>query len=291
MVVRVKLKGLKIARNGAGRYYVYVRGTKRVLISNFAGTREELIKRLGEIDVMTVYNATRKQELGRVYADGTLGALVTWFKTECPRYDKLADATRSDYDKAFTWLEPGFDCPLDLITTPELYDLRDRCAKEKWGRFADKMISALSSMFTQAVKRKKMPLNPCFGMDKIHKADPNANREWFGPEWDIVRANAPMEVLIPCMVARYVGLAGQTIVGLNEKQIVDDPNGPTSKAVDYTRRKNNKATFLPVMVELQAFLAARKVRSADGLIAIRDDGTAWPSEKEMQTRVSHWLRD
>lgn len=28
MVVRVKLKGLKIARNEAGRYYVYVRGTK-----------------------------------------------------------------------------------------------------------------------------------------------------------------------------------------------------------------------------------------------------------------------
>ena len=42
---------------------------------------------------------------------------------------------------------------------------------------------------------------------------------------------------------------------------------------------------------LQASLAARKVRSADGLIAIRDDGTAWPSKKEMRTRVSHWLRD
>ena len=31
------------------------------LVSNFDGSREELIKRLGEIDVMTVYNATRKQ--------------------------------------------------------------------------------------------------------------------------------------------------------------------------------------------------------------------------------------
>jgi hypothetical protein len=73
-------------------------------------------------------------------------------------------------------VESGFDCPLDLITTPELYDLRDRCTKEKWPRFADKMISALSSMFTQAVKRRKIPTNPCFGMDKAHKADPNSNR-------------------------------------------------------------------------------------------------------------------
>jgi len=45
------------------------------------------------------------------------------------------------------------------------------------------------------------------------------------------------------------------------------------------------------MTELQTFLASRKVRSADGLIAIRDDGSPWESEKDMQTRVSHWLRD
>ena len=29
----------------------------------------------------------------------------------------------------------------------------------------------------------------------------------------------------------------------------------------------------------------------DGPIAVRDDATVWPSEKEMQTRVSHWPRD
>jgi hypothetical protein len=34
-----------------------------------------------------------------------------------------------------------------------------------------------------------------------------------------------------------------------------------------------------------------KVESANGTIAIRDNGAPWASEKEMQTRVSHWLRD
>ena len=289
MVVRVKLEGLKIARNPAGKYYVYIRGTKIALVKAFAGDKAALIKRLGEPDVIAVYNANQKRDLNRVYAEGTLGSLVAWFKAECPRYDNLAEATRADYDKAFDWLATGFDCPLDLITTPELYDLRDCCAKEKWPRFADKMIAALSSMFTQAVKRKRMASNPCFGMDKIHTADPNSNREWFAHEWKFVRENAPMEVLIPCMIARYAGLAGQTIVGLNEKQFLD--HSLTGKAVQYTRRKNNKATLLPVMAELQGFLASRKVRSADGLIAIRDDGLAWASEKDMQTRVSHWLWD
>jgi hypothetical protein len=109
MVVRVKLRGLKITRNSAGRYYVYVRGTNRALVSNFAGSRKELVERLGEIDVMTVYNATRRQELNRVYPEGTLGALVAWFKADCPEYDGLAEATRNDYEKAFAWLESGFD--------------------------------------------------------------------------------------------------------------------------------------------------------------------------------------
>jgi integrase len=46
-----------------------------------------------------------------------------------------------------------------------------------------------------------------------------------------------------------------------------------------------------VLPELQDFLATLKVRSKDGHIALRDDGTPWTSEKDMQTRVSHWLRD
>lgn len=288
MVVKVRLEGLNIVKS-RGRWYVYPRKGGNALLKGYQGTRDQLEQRLGEPDVIGAYNGGRK--VSRTYPEGTLGALVAWFKAECPRYAKLSEATRKDYDTAYDWLQPEWDCPLESITTPALYEVRDRCAKEKWPRFADKMISALSSMFSQAVKRAKMLANPCLGMDKAHAADPNANREWYAAEWTFVRANAPMEVLIPCMAARYAGLAGQTIVGLNERQIQDDPAGPTGKAVQYTRRKNNKSTRLPVMAELQAFLASRKVRSADGQIAIRDDGSAWAGEKEMQTRVSHWLRD
>ena len=80
-----------------------------------------------------------------------------------------------------------------------------------------------------------------------------------------------------------MGLAGQTIVGLNHRQFIDHHR--TGKAVQYTRRKNKKATLLPVMVEMQSFLAARKVQSADGLIAIRDDGSAWAGEQERRVNA------
>jgi hypothetical protein len=303
MVVKVKLEGLNIvqARNN-GRWYVYPRGGGKAVIRGFKGTRAELLAKLAEPETMQTYN--RPRLLRRPASDfqvEQLGGFVHWFTCGAvddakpgdvqgyPKWWKLADATRADYLEAFDWLRPDFDVALKDIDQPSLYATRDQCVNEKWPRFADQMIAALSSMFKQAVKRGKMPFNPCLGMDKAHTADPNSNREWFAHEWAFVGANAPLEVLIPCMIARYAGLAGQTIVGLSDRQFFDHPL--TGKAVQYTRRKNGKATLLPVQTELQTFMAARDIRRADGIIAVRDDGSLWASEKDMQTRVSHWLRD
>jgi hypothetical protein len=306
MVVKVRLKALKIYPR-RGRWYVYPRGGGKPLVKGFEGTREELIRMLEQPDFIQSYNRPRLQKkLASAFPIETLGGFVHYFtcgtiddaKEDAadgyPKWWKLADATRSDYLAAFDYLRPEFDMVLAEITQPMLYETRDKCANIKWPRFADKMISALSSMFTQAVRRGKMPFNPCAGMDKVHEADPDANREWLPAEWQFVRGNAPLEVLIPLMTARYIGLRGQTIAKLNRNQFEDHPGGPTGQAVRYTPRKNRKkvkSIFLPVMQEYQDFLADLKVQRADGLIAARDNGTAWPSEKEMQTRVSHWLRD
>lgn len=288
MVVTVRLEGLNIVKS-RGRWYVYPRKGGKALLSGFEGTREQLMERLGEPDMLGVYNGSRKRNLTRTYPEGSLGSLIAWFKNDCPRWEKLSDATRKDYEAAYDWLFPEWDCPLEVITTPALYETRDRCAKEKWPRFADKMISALSSMFSQAVKRSKMLSNPCLGMDKAHQADPNSNREWFPDELQFVRENAPPEVLIPVMLARFAGLRGQTIVVVNRKQFCD--HALTGKAVRYIAKKNGKPVFLPVLPDLQEFMLTLTVRRADGLLAVRDDGSAWDNEKDMQTRVSHWLRD
>jgi hypothetical protein len=301
MVVKVQLKGLKIYK-AKGRWYVYPRGGGEPIISGFVGTRQDVLDTLSEPNFLQTYNRPRLlRQFAKDFPIEKLGGFVHWFTCGAiddakqgevdgyPKWWKLADATRADYLEAFDYLRPEFDFDLKEITQPALYEVRDKCANAKWPRFADQMIAALSSMFKQAVKRGKMPFNPCLGMDKAHTADPNSNREWFAHEWQFVRGAAPMEILIPCMIARYAGLAGQTIVGLNDKQFFDHPL--TGKAVQYTRRKNGKATLLPVQVELQTFLGSRDIRRADGLIAIRDDGSLWESEKDMQTRVSHWLRD
>jgi len=302
MVVTVRLEGLNIVR-ARGRWYVYPRGGGSALIKGFEGSRADLERKLAEPDFIQTYNRPRLlRRLASEFPIEAMGGFVHWYTCGAidndvkpgdvngyPKWWKLAEATRKDYLEAFEYLRPEFDIVLKDINQPALYEVRDACANKKWPRFADQMIAALSSMFKQAVKRGKMPFNPCLGMDKAHTADPNSNREWFPHEWDFVRNNAPLEVLTPCMVARYAGLAGQTIVGLSDRQFFDHPM--TGKAVQYTRRKNGKATLLPVQMELQVFLGARDIRRTDGLIAVRDDGSPWAGEKEMQTRVSHWLRD
>jgi integrase len=291
MVVRVKLKGLKSIRS-RGRWYVYFRGTPDALIRGFEGTREQLMARLGNPDILTVYNARTKRDLNRVYAEGTLGALVKWYQTECSSYAELAARTRDDYEQAYEWLRPEFDCPLELIDTASLYDVRDRCAKDKTPHFADKMIGALSSMFGYAVERRKMPSNPCIGMRKAHKADPNANREWYPEEWRAAIEAAPMEIKTAMMLARYAGLRGQTVIAVTWKQYVD--HFLTGKAFRFvarkTAKKKNPEVLVPVLPELQAFLAEIKVRTPDGPIALRADGSTWANELDMQRRVSNWLR-
>jgi integrase len=157
---------------------------------------------------------------------------------------------------------------------------------QKWPRFADKMMSALSSIFSQAVKRGKMATNPAKGIDKAHKADPNANREWLSAEWTAATTNAPTETMIPLMLARYVGFRGQTIASVQWKNYQPDPR--FGKCFRHVAKKNAEQSWVPVAPELQAYLDGLDRTSLN--IATRSDGTPWTNEKEMQTAVSHYLR-
>jgi integrase len=287
MVVKVKLEGLNIVK-ARGKWYVYVRATGQKLIGGFEGSRSDLERRMAMPDFIGSYNGRRHLDKKRTYAEGTLGSLVYWFENDCPKYQTLSEATKADYTKAFDWLRPEFDFPAADITQPDLYDIRDRCAKEKWPRFADKMVSALSSMFTQAVKRRRMPANPALGIDKAHTSDPNANREWFADEWAYVRDNAPRYLLTPMIIARHAGYRGQTLVKLRWSDYGPHPQHGW-KCFRKVAKKNNENTMVPAVEELQDYLDKLDKTALE--ICTRQDGSPWEDEKQMQTAVSHYLRD
>ena len=287
-MVKVRLRGLKIAR-ARDKYYVYIRATGETLLQGFEGTKADLEKRLSEPDMIGAYNARRKRG-PKSYAEKTLGWLVAWYRDpdQCPEYKDLSDASKEDYDAALTWLEPEYDAILESITQAAIYEVRDRCAREKWPAFADKVTTALSSMFTAAAKRGKMPGNPAMGVDRAHKSNPNANREWHPSEWLAVAGLAPPHLLTAYMIARHLGYRSQSIVAVGWKNYQSDPR--FRMCFRMAHRKNAlEQHWLPASPQLQAYLAGLKVRTKDGPIALRYNGQPWESPEQLQKQSSNFL--
>jgi integrase len=286
-VVKVKLEKLKIVR-ARGKYYVYVRSTGEVLINGFKGDKGALLRRLAMPDVIGAYNIRRKRD-PKSYPERTLGWLVAWFThpEQCPEFKDLAESTRGEYQDRLQYLEPEFDFPLDQITQSSLYEVRDRCVKDKWPAFADKMMTALSSMFTAAAKRGKMTTNPAMGIDRASKPNKNANREWRPEEWKIVMERAPLALRTAYMIARHVGYRSQSTVAVKWSNYQPDERFGMCFRMDH--RKNGEHHWLPASPELQAFLAALKVRTKDGHIALRFNGQPWESAEQLQKQSSNFL--
>jgi hypothetical protein len=188
------------ARSARGKYYVYHRATGEALIKGFYGSRADLLRSLESAEFLQMFNWPRiaKKPAGD-FGPETLGGFVHWYTCGAiddakegavdgyPKWWKLSEATRKDYLAAYDYCAKisTFCCETSGSRT---FTRRAISAPTGNGRASPtKMISALSSMFKQAVKRGKMDFNPCLGMDKAHEADPNSNREWLAPEWKFAR--------------------------------------------------------------------------------------------------------
>jgi hypothetical protein len=134
--------------------------------------------------------------------------------TRLAEFKDLAESTQGEYKDRLQYLEPEFDFPLDQITQASLYEVRYRCANDKWPAFADKMMTALSSMFTAGAKRGMMTANPAMGIDRSSKPNPNANREWRPEEWKTVMERAPLHLRTAYMIARHLGYRSQSTVAV-----------------------------------------------------------------------------
>ena len=283
MVVRVKLEGLKIA-HARGKYYVYVRSTGEVLLKGFEGNKDELLRRLSMPDMIGAYNVRRKRD-PKSYPERTLGWLVNWFTKECPEFQTLSETTQKQYQDGYDYLEPEYDCPLDLIDPPSLYEVRDRCVKDKWPTFADKMMTGLSSMFTNAVKRGKMTRNPAIGVEKARKPNKNANREWRPQEWEVAFAGAPLKFKIPMMIARHVGYRSQSIVKVQWSSY--EPDEDYGKCFRATHKKNDEAHWVPASQDLQHFLD--ELTRTSIYIATKHNGAPWSGEEQLQKAFSNYV--
>jgi hypothetical protein len=296
MVTKVPLKGLNI-RQSRGKWYVSIRKTGETLIKGFKGTRDALDRKMSSHDFRAAHLSAEARDRSPAYADGSLGSLVKWFQTECPRWDGLAEASKADYQKTFDYLEaarhdvvgPVYDFPAHLIDQPGIYQMRNKAAKAKWGRFADKMVSHLSTVFKEAIKEGKggVTTNPAIGVEKLHSADPNANHEWTQMEVQTAIWLAPDHLLTPIILARYQGFRGQTCAAMTWKNYVNDDE--TGKAFDLKLRKNDEAAHFPCFMETRRHLDA--VEKTSVRVCVTSEGLPWKSEKVLQGAVSDYFTE
>lgn len=292
MVVKVQLKGLNI-RQSRGKWYVSYRSSGETLIKGFVGTRQELDKLMAGHDFRAQHLQAETRDHSPSYDEGTLGSIIQWFKEECPRWDKLSDASKEDYEKSFKYLENTkhetagsfYNFPASMINQPSVYAIRNKASKDKWGRFADKLVSHLSTIFKEAVKVGTMTQNPAGGVEKLHSADPNANHEWTDEEVLTAIWLAPDHVLTPIILARYQGFRGQTCAALGWRHYVSDPR--TGKAFSIVIRKNNEPSWFPCANETREHLEA--LERASTVICLSSDKLPWKDEKAMQSAVSDYF--
>lgn len=288
MGTKVPLPGLNIRRS-RGKWYVSQRAGGPSFVKGFVGSNRQLLAHLATPEVMDLYQETRVRPLKtrKAYPEGTLGELADWYRSgECPRWERLAKATKADYERVLAWLEPEFRQPLEWIDEGYVYEAQLKAAKEKWPRFADVMVSVLSAMFREAVKRRRMKSNPARGSERLHVTNRNANREWTAAEFEIAIKAAPPHIAAPMMVARYLGYRGQTIAVLNWSNYEKDEI--FGRIMRVTAGKNDESYWLPCDTRLVTFLDAMARHSTR--VCVSSDNRPWKNEQTMQGAVSRFLR-
>jgi integrase len=286
-MVNVRMRGLKVYSVG-GKWYVYVRATGEALLKNFSGSKADVLKLLATPEMMGAYN-TKRSRTARSYPEQTLGWLAAWFvvPTQCEHFKKLAQTTQDKYKECLSCLEEVYDAPLSDLRTHDIVLWRDKVEKDKWPAFADRMVTALSTMFGLAAERGWMDSNIAQGIRRTYKSNKNANREWLPAEWETVMGRAPMHLKIAYMLARHLGYRSQSTVAVEWSNYQPDPRFGMCFRMHH--RKNDEPHWIPASPELQAFLASIKVRTAKGPIAVRFNGQPWESAAQLQKQSSNFL--
>lgn len=283
---RVKIKGLNIRRNKAGKWYVSLRATGKLLLS-VRCSRDELEAMMEGPEFLLAY-ATAERKRVREHAAGTLGALMERYRAG-RSFTGLAPRTRSDYLRVLLFLDQWADYRADDIETADVIEVRDAAATKHGDVFSGFVIAVMSNVFREAIEAGLIKSNPAKGVRRLYKADDGANRRWTDAEWKAAYSAIPGHLRPVLAIAKHCGLRGQDIAVLTWANYRDDPD--MGKVLSFVPRKNgDKVGELTIGVpdQLRSLLDAMK--AGDGVVQPASNapicrnslGKKYPTENAMR---------
>lgn len=282
---KVKLKGLNIRSNSAGKWYVSYRKTGKALLVGFSGTREALDKEMGTARFLLAYSREQAAaKAGIKHADGTLGALIDWYETR-DEWTSLRARTQEDYKKVKAFLSDAMAFPYLEIATEDVLDLRDKASADRYMKFSNDVVAYLSAVFRTAVDGRKMKSNPALGVKRLYKSGDDANRAWTEEEYGTALSIAPEHIRLPLIIARHAGLRGQDIAILKWGHYAEHKH--LGMALKFTPLKNGEKIGdleIGAGAQLRAALDSAKAGGVlpSAPICRNRRGRQYPSENAMR---------
>ena len=202
--MRVVIKGVhKVRRrlaDGSVRTYYYAwRGGPRIDAEPHTET------------FLIEYANHKRLATASVRPTNTLETLIEYFTgTDAkpnPDFDKLAETTKRDYLYAFRLIRAEWPLlPIKLTQargmTREIREWHRRQSANP--RKADKLLFALSKVFSYAVQHEFIDKNPCSGVERLYKAS-RRDAVWSPAQIAVFRQRAPVPVLRVFEAALHTG--------------------------------------------------------------------------------------
>lgn len=256
----IRVKGFQIFSDRYGKKRCYHRKT---------GTAVDLKKHpLGSAGFFSECERISLMLREQVPTAGTLGHLILEYR-KSPSFLDLSPTTQADYLKVFDYLKPIVLFPLVDFDSTLIIRIRDKAFETRKRRFANYVKQVLSLLFSFAVDRGIMTLNPARGLKNIKrdKTAPRANRPWSDEERFVVLKELEWHLRIPVALCMYLALT--------ESDALDVPKADyNGKVISGHRSKTGVPYYWFIPDELKKILDTAPRHGAK-TIAANSRGKKW----------------
>ena len=270
----VRVRGVQRFKR-KGRWYCYHRKSGTALREPF-GT-PAFFKELAEAEAKWQGRGSAKAK------PGTLGQVITSYRTS-PAFADLAERTRADYQKVFDYLSPMDGMELAKIDAAWIAKLRDKTYRKRKRRFANYVLSVLSSTFKHAKEYGLMADNPALGMSRIRrpKSMPKANRPWTESERREVLSTAPRQLRLPLALSIYTALRQGDVLTVSRDVIK-----PDGWIVVLTGKAGTEVPW-PIHPHLQEIIDEAEIPEV-GTLCLNSRGKPWTASGFRASLRTHLL--